>query len=302
MTLNNIDYLLKIIETGSLIKAAEELHISQPSLSQLIKTIERHYHLELFVRHSKPLRLTYAGEHFIDAISHINAIERNLKRTLENINNEKKGRINLGIPMFRAIAFLPELLAVYRKQYPDVEVYIQEAGSVTLEKQLEDGKIDIAFASIGNYVPSVHYVKIFAEQIYVIAGKNTALAQRIPSGSAIDITETEQESFIYVKRGHGVRGIQDALFARHKMNPHVFFETSSIELAKKLAEVCDKVTLYPELVHTKFHIEKDGAFYTIKDAQNMRSFCLCYRKDFPLTQYMRDFIQCAADILDHKRL
>ena len=220
----------------------------------------------------------------------------------QNINNEKKGRINLGIPMFRAIAFLPELLAVYRKQYPDVEVYIQEAGSVTLEKQLEDGKIDIAFASIGNYVPSVHYVKIFAEQIYVIAGKNTALAQRIPSGSAIDITETEQESFIYVKRGHGVRGIQDALFARHKMNPHVFFETSSIELAKKLAEVCDKVTLYPELVHTKFHIEKDGAFYTIKDAQNMRSFCLCYRKDFPLTQYMRSFIQCAADILDHKHL
>lgn len=297
MTLNNIDYLLKIIETGSLVKAAEELHISQPSLSQLIKTIEQHYRIELFVRHSKPLHLTYAGEQFIDAISRIKIIEQDLKRTLENINNEKKGRIHLGIPMFRALAFLPELLAVYRTCYPDVEVCIQEAGSVILEQQLHRGKIDIAFASIGNYDPSVQYVHIFEEHIYIIAGKNTALAKRIPSGSTIDITEAEQESFIYVKQGHGVRGIQDALFALHKMHPAVFFETSSIELAKRLAETCDKVTLYPELVHTKLHVESGGSFYTIKNLPHVRSFCLCYRKDVPLTQYMHDFIQCAADIL-----
>lgn len=298
MNLNNIDYLLKIIETGSLVKAAEELHISQPSLSQLIKNIEQQYHTELFVRHSKPLQLTYAGEQFIGAVSRIKTIERDLKHTLENINNEKKGRIYLGIPMFRALVFLPELLAMYKKAYPDVEVHIQEAGSVTLEKQLHTGKIDIAFASIGNYDDSVHYMHIFAEQIYIIAGKNTALAQRIPSGNCIDIQEAKDEVFIYAKRGHGIRGIQDALFARYKMAPRVFLETASIELAKRLAETCDKVTLYPELVRTKIRIENGGSFYTIKDAQNIRSFCLCYRKDFVLTQYMHDFIRCAADILE----
>ncbi len=298
MNLQNINYLLKIVETGSLVRAAEELHVSQPSLSQLIKNIEEHYHTKFFVRHSKPVKLTYAGEHFIDAISRIKNIERELECTLGTIAHETKGRIYLGIPVFRALAFLPELLAAYRKKYPDVEIHIQEAGSVTLEKQLRTGKIDIAFASIGYYDDAVHYAAVFPEQIYLIAGKNTELAQKIPSGTAIDIAAAKDESFIFVKHGHGIRGIQDRLFAQHRISPHIFFETTSIELAKKLALVCDKVALYPELAGSKLSVEYGGSFYPLNGAQNMRSFCLCCRKDFTLTHYMQDFISCAADILN----
>lgn len=297
MNSRQLHYITKVAQTGSISKAAEELRISQPSLSQMIKSIEKSIGTPIFNREKYPATLTYAGEKYLEAATKILSIESKLADDLNEILSENKGRIRLGISMHRAIAFLPEILKKFKQEYPYVEVDIHEVGSAGLENQAYLQHVDLAFVTSGQANPDLIYLPILIEKIYLIAGQNTRIASRIPSGEKIKIREARKEEFIVLKPGHAIRSIQDQLFSEYKLFPDVFCETDSIELAKKMALYCDKVALYPEIVTTSLDLMYEGSYYEIERPRNYKTFCLCYHKNIQIKKYMQHFIDISMEHL-----
>ena len=112
-------------------------------------------------------------------------------------------------------------------------VDLVESGSDDLENLLLQGDLHLACLTTSAKNTSLDYLLVAVEQIVLLASRSTALAQRIPSGQEIDISDAKDETFICIRRGHSVRVSQDNLFYTHHIRPKILFESSSIEVAKR---------------------------------------------------------------------
>ena len=107
MNIKHAQYMLPVMQEGSITAAAKKLYISQPSLSQMIKLVETNLGTPIFNRSTDPITLTYAGEKYIEAAKQILTINNNLQKEIDEITHEDHGCLQLGIPVQRAMQVLP---------------------------------------------------------------------------------------------------------------------------------------------------------------------------------------------------
>jgi DNA-binding transcriptional LysR family regulator len=284
--------MLTVIQEGSITAAAKKLYISQPSLSQMIKLVENNLGTPIFNRNTDPISLTYAGEKYIEAARKILLINSNLQKEINEITHEDQGVLRLGIPVQRAMQVVPYILPKFKQAYPLVHVKIYEQGSSFTEDLLLDGTIDLACLTTYPKYEELSYHLVEQEDLVLLTSRNSDIAQRIPSGTPIDISEAKNEAFISIKSGHSVRTIQDRLFIQKDIQPEILLETMSIEVAKRTAVACDAVMIIPfNYVDITPELYSNAVTYPLKNVDYNRSFYLCHRKDRYMTKYMKDFIR-----------
>ena len=120
MNLKQAQYVKTIAECGSITAAAKKLFVSQPSLSQMLRQLEQETGLPIFDRSTSPMRLTYAGEKYLQAAERIIAANAELDNQLREIRQEHSGRLRLGISVTRAMQVMPLVLRIFQQQYPNV--------------------------------------------------------------------------------------------------------------------------------------------------------------------------------------
>ena len=147
MNFTSFDYFIEVEKHRSFSKAADALHVSQQALSSHISSLEKELGCLLFVRHI-PLELTYAGEHFLNyAHSFVNEYT-NMIREFQDISEERKGRLRIGVTHTRGRAILPDLITIFQNEYPGYEVEVVESTSEFLADKLLSHEIDVAIGYI----------------------------------------------------------------------------------------------------------------------------------------------------------
>lgn len=144
MNEKHMQYVLTVLKEGSFTSAAKKLYVSQPSLSQIIKTAESNLGAPIFNRSTEPITLTPAGQLYVEAARQVTTISTNLKKQVEELSNEEFGKIRLGISVQRGMELLPELYPRFKKRFPHVEIELHEQGSATMEKSVLEGEVGIA--------------------------------------------------------------------------------------------------------------------------------------------------------------
>ena len=297
MNTKHAQYILTVLQEGSITAAAKKLYVSQPSLSQMIKLVENNLGAPVFNRGTDPITLTYAGQKYVEAAKQVLTINQNLAREIEEINHEDHGTIRLGIPVQRAMQVLPYAFPRFQKLFPMVNLELNEFGSATVESMVLEGSLDLACLTTYPKHEELNYILIEDEELVLLTSKNTSIAKRIPSGSEINITEAKDESFICSKPGHSVRTTQDRLFAMYDIQPRILFETMSIEVGKRTAVACDAVFICPiNYIEMSPELHPYCSIYPIKGIENRRSFYVCHRKDLYLTKYMNSFIRILTEV------
>lgn len=297
MNLKQAFYIQTIAQEGSITAAARKLYVSQPSLSQMIRQVESEYGVTLFDRTFSPLRLTYAGEKYLQAARIMLAANDRLENELREIREENSGLLRLGISVQRAIQILPVALPWFTMQFPKVSVDLREEGSARLETLLEDGEIDLALAAIESVSPHLSYTLIEKETIGVLAGKDAAIAQQLPPGTPISLSMIREDAFVALKPGHSVRVVQDALFHAEGLKPQILLETDSLEVAKRVSLQAGACMLCSD-IFVDDYARRGGVFYPLMDYENKRHLYACWRKDEKLPRYAEGFIQIVSRILD----
>ena len=297
MNLKQALYIQTIAREGNITAAAKKLYVSQPSLSQMVRQVENEYGVTLFDRTVSPLRLTYAGEKYLQAAKTMLAANERLENELREIRQENSGLLRLGISVQRAIQILPVALPWFTMQYPKVSIDLREEGSARLEQLLEDGEIDLALAAIESVSPSLSYALIEKEVVGVLAGKGAAIAQQLPPGTPISLSMIREDAFVSLKPGHSVRVVQDALFHESGMKPQILLETDSLEVAKRVAVQAGACMLCSD-IFVDDYARRGGVFYPLMDYENRRHLYACWRKGEKLPRYAEGFIQIVSRILD----
>ena len=297
MNARQANYLLTVNELGSISLAAEKLYVSQPSLSQTIQSIEKKLNVKIFDRTKNPITLTYAGEKVIEAAKDILSVNTNLLREIDEINEESKGRFRIGISTHRAMHILPKILPQFMEKYPFVEVEILEKGSSNMEELILSGKVDFAFMVVSKTEhPTLKYNLLFQEKMVLLTNKNSAFSLRHEKNEPVDFKEVEQEKFIFLRKGHGVRTIQDRLFQKSRVKPKAVLETESIEVAKRMAVALYAMTIYPKSMLDEEEIKSGSIrYFPIKGDEAYQNIYLTYDKNMYLTKYMLDFIRLSEE-------
>lgn len=292
MNEKHMQYVLTVLKEGSFTNAAKKLYVSQPSLSQIIKTAESNLGAPIFNRSTDPITLTPAGQLYVEAARQVTTISTNLVKQVEELSNEEFGKIRLGISVQRGMELLPELYPRFKKRFPHVEIELHEQGSATMEKSVLEGEVGIALLTTFPKHADLYYDLIQEEELVLIVNRDCALAKQIRPGTPIDILEAKDETFVSSRPGHSVRSIQDALFITRDMKPKIDLETISIEIGKRVVASSPVVMACPDAyVDTSNSAESPYFSYPILGVENPRHFYACYRKDMYLTKYMKGFLE-----------
>jgi LysR family nitrogen assimilation transcriptional regulator len=151
MEFRSLRYFVQIAELGSITAAAQRLRVSQPSLTRHLHKLEEDLGVALFVRAHRGVELTAAGHSLLERGTRILGDVDRVGRELRLESDEPSGKVVLGITPTLCPVLVPQLIARIRRDYPRIELQIQQNGSMKLPDWLLDGRVDAAvMAQIGN--------------------------------------------------------------------------------------------------------------------------------------------------------
>ena len=298
MDFKQVSYIIKVAECQNITKAARELFISQPSLSQFISKAEDELGVKLFDRSTNPLTLTYAGEKYIEAAKEILRINKEIQDELQDIAECRKGRIVLGIPSERGGYMLPPVLKRFREIYPEVEVKTKEANTDFLLEELKRGKLDFIIVPERELPKELEGTLIYEEELLFVAGDGVIDRSHCKDGYAnvIDWEKVREMPFIILKKGHGSRRKCEEVFESHHVEPNVIFETNSNSTALRMTANGIGVTMVPEMTVNLFHGAQRFNTYSLDVKPVTWNVLAVHRKDTYQNKAQKEFIRIAAEI------
>ncbi|HNZ57585.1 MAG TPA: LysR substrate-binding domain-containing protein, partial [Methylophilaceae bacterium] len=212
----------------SFARAAEELCITAPAVSQQIKEMEEDMGVTLFIRESRKIELTSAGEYFLLYARRMLSTLNEADLMMERLRGTQIKTLKIGL-VSTAKYFLPHLLAEFKKDYPNLKIKMEARNRQQLIELLRDGEIDIAIMGQPPKEMDTR-VEAFASHPHVfIASSQHSLAGKW------NILPDELNAFEIISRepGSGTRFIMEKYFNEHKITPIVTMEISSIEAIKQ---------------------------------------------------------------------
>lgn len=143
MNLNQLKYFHAVCTFQSVSLAAEHLYISQPSLSNALKTLENEFGVALFMRRHSGMELTPEGRTLYNMCNGLLENAQQIETVMLDLGKKKK-TIRIGIPPMIGLLFLPDIYERFLKENPDIKLEITEGGKPELLQKLEDEYLDIA--------------------------------------------------------------------------------------------------------------------------------------------------------------
>lgn len=143
MDILHLSYFLQVARQKSFTKAAQALHVSQPTISKVVKTLENELNVTLFERTGKAVELTDAGKAIFQQAQEVVSGFENLNTELNDIFCLRKGEITIGLPPMVGSRFFPNVIGRFRQQYPLIQIKLMEVGSKQIEIEVDEGALDL---------------------------------------------------------------------------------------------------------------------------------------------------------------
>ncbi len=227
MDLKQLRYFTAVAEAGHMTRAAEQLGMQQPPLSQQIRALEERLGFALFRRHPKGMALTPGGQMFLIEARRILQDVAAMEQRMAGVAQGERGRLNVGFTSSAAAhVFTPEVLRACRGRYPDIALEITEDNAAGLTEAVAAGRLQCAFLRVPvARPPGVALRTLLREPAVVAVPLDHALAHRRKT-SPVRLAELDGQRLILTRRP-GAAGLYANLLAlceRQGVRPAVVAE------------------------------------------------------------------------------
>ncbi|MCH2556897.1 MAG: LysR substrate-binding domain-containing protein [Alcanivorax sp.] len=178
LELRHLNTLLAIDEAGSLVEAAERLHVTQSALSHQLKDLEHRLGVSLIVRRTRPIRFTPAGARLLALARDILPRVRRTETELRRLAAGRSGRLHIAIECHSCFQWLMPALDRFREAWPEVELDLSAAFSFTPQSALVRGDLDMVITSDPVDNEAVRYLPLFRYELVLAVARGSALAKR----------------------------------------------------------------------------------------------------------------------------
>ncbi len=227
-TLHQLAVFEATARLGSFTKAAEELYITQPTVSSQIKQLTKVVGLPLFEQIGKRLYLTEAGKELLQTCQDVFERLDNFEMKIADLKGTKQGKLRLAV-ITTAKYFIPRILGAFCEEYPGIDVSLDVTNHQKMQRQMLENEHDLYILSQPPEEVDLYSQPFLENPLVVVARYDHPLAKQ----ENIPIQLLQDQPFIMREEGSGTRAAVEELFARHRIQVGVRLELGSNEAIKQ---------------------------------------------------------------------
>lgn len=243
--LRHLRYLLAVAEHESFTRAAETLHVSQPTLSQQIKQLETALGTKLLDRSGRTVRPTDAGEvllqHARRALRELDAGER----AIHDVADLSRGSLRLALtPTFHPYLVGP-LVGRFNALYPAIDLVVKEMAQERIEDDIAEDRLDIGIAFTPSQLAGIDVQELHAESLEVVVGTRHPAAA---SEDRLDPQQLARLDLVLLTEDFATRQHIENYFRAHEISPRIAVQTNSVSTVLELVRAGQLATVLPDRI------------------------------------------------------
>lgn len=287
MNLHQLRIFVTVAKRGSFSRAAEELHISQPSASIQVADLERALGVDLFEQAGRQIHLTEAGRVLEDYARRILALTDEARTAVSETAGLRRGHLAVGASPTPGTYLLPRLIAAFQERYPQISVALHIAASTEVGERLMRHELDLGVVGGKMHTPALQAEPFLDDEIVLVASPAHPLAA---AGSARAIALRDHR-VILPERGSETRAAIDEALSDAGQSVAPALEVAGNEAIKEAAAAGLGVALLSRLAVRTEVAAGRLVVIPIPDLVIRRPFSVVYLKDRRLSQAVRAFVE-----------
>ena len=294
MKSRQLQYAVVLSETKNFSTAAEKLNISQPALSKQIIALENELQIKLFDRSFNPLRLTDAGEFFIERAGRILFEEDVLIKTMEKYKTGERGKLVIGAVPFRSSYLLSGLIKKLKEKFPKLQVELQEYGLSVLKEGLMAGEYDFAIMNLPISETEFEAIPLCPDTLVLAVPEELkAFMENWEKDEIADLSFGKNLPYVTVGKEQEMRKLFDVLCAQANIEPDIFATVTGVATAWEMVKSGVAATIIPkQFVLAKGDYSKTKLF-EIKNTPYIRQPAVVIKRG----QFVSEFAKYAIEEL-----
>ncbi len=244
MDIKHMRYFTAIVKHGSMTEAANQLYISQPTISKAINDVEAELGVRLFNRNRKQFELTDAGQMFYDQSEEILRMHEALAYDLKNMVGVQHGHIRIGLPPIMDVSPLMAIMKTFHDKYPKITYQLIESGSGTIEQRLRQYDIDIGITVLPTEGADFDAFTFLSETLCLVVHPNHPLAE----SRTIGLDALRDADFIMFNEDFYLNEIINSACKNAGFTPKVIAKTSQWHFIEEMIQSELGVCILPKSV------------------------------------------------------
>ncbi|MFI0941698.1 LysR family transcriptional regulator [Streptomyces sp. NPDC021020] len=230
MQFQQLAYFVAVADTRHFTRAAQALHVSQPSLSQQIRALEKELGAALFSRARGNIALTDAGETLLPLARRILADADTARHEVLELVQLRRGRVRLGATPSLATGLLPDVLRAFHDRHPGIRLLVEEGGSHDLVRHLARGALDLALVvlPLPSPSPALTTVELFQEDLVVVSSAADPPPAE-PAAGPLRIADLEGRPMVMFRHGYDLRDLTLAACRAAGFEPYLTVEGGEMD-------------------------------------------------------------------------
>ncbi|HVO80435.1 MAG TPA: LysR family transcriptional regulator [Terriglobales bacterium] len=286
MDFDQVRTFLEVAKLGSFSRAGHKVFRSQSAVSAQIRQLEEEYGEKLLDRSGKAVRLTPAGEVFLEYAQRLVAVRSESLRAVADQGSDPRGVLAIGANEATCLYVLPDVFAEYLRLYPSVQISIYRNFSHKILERLDSGLIDVGIVTLPVKLPALKVRTIFRDQLMLMVSADHALARY----DSVPISMVVQHPLILPRIGYS-RQIMDRLFRPYRAELKVRMELPSVGMIKSFVAA----GLGVSLISSSFARDEVRAgrvrLINLKDIELWRELGVAYQKNRSLPRAAQAFVE-----------
>ena len=291
-----MEYVYRVYQEKSFSKAAEDLFLTQPALSMAVRKVEDSLGMPIFDRSVRPMRLTPAGEAYIQFVRNTRDLEQELQQQMQDIREVNTGSVRIGGSHYINAYILPGILSAFARRHPRVKIDLVESSSAVLSQMLSRREVDITFNCNPQFMEGFERYPAIEDHILLAVPKsfkiNAGLMDRClcaddiankrhlqPDCPCVTLDAFRSLEFILLNPGNNLRDRAKRLFEEAGFSPKVRLELSQLVTAYHLANaamgaafISDRLVVHSDDSLYYYKLDSgltDRMFYIVNSAKKL---------------------------------
>ncbi len=273
VNLRDLEYLVALAEERHFRKAAEKCFVSQPTLSGQLRKLEDELGVLLMERTSRKVLFTPAGDAITAQARRVLAATKELRDIARTFTEPMSGELHIGLIPTVGPYLLPHIIPALRQHFPELHIFLYEAQTQVLLKQLADGELDCLILAQLDNMDNFGALALYDEPMLLAVPATHAWAGR----EQIRLNELKGEKLLMLEDGHCLRDQAMGFCFAAGIGEDSHFKATSLETLRNMVAAGSGLTLIPQLAVGEHSSDAGVSYLRVTDPQPSRTIALLHR-------------------------
>jgi LysR family hydrogen peroxide-inducible transcriptional activator len=274
VNIQQLEYILAVDQLKSFSKAADYCHVTQATLSAMVKKLEEQLDIVIFDRKANPIATTENGREILIQAQQVVSHAQALLDSSKSINRKIEGKLKLGVIPTIASSLMTIILKPLMEKYPALIFEIHEQTTSQLMKSLQDGKLDLGILSTPIAISDLETELLYREELVIYGHFDR---------KEIKKTELNEQRLFLLQDGHCLRDqiIQLCELKKNKFLPsNLRFESNTFDTLLNLVDDFQGMTFLPKLYSAQLSEARQKRLIPLEEGRLEREISLCYYRPY----------------------